>query len=352
MYRNDVSKGACSPPLEAVLEGSCPSRRPVWFMRQAGRYLPEYRSLRLGFDHFLDFCYTPSAAARATLQPIERYDLDAAIIFSDILVIPDLYGVLVEFKAGEGPCLSPVGEEEVVRLRERKRSSKVEAIFEALSRVRSELSPSLSLIGFCGAPWTVASYMVEGGKSVERENLRLLAYRREPWLFALMDWLVDVSIDFLCGQVEAGANVLQIFDTWAVDLSEELRPHFCYDPILRIVKGVKSRFPKIPIIGFARGLGVAQIDFVTHAGVDACGVEAGISRGWIRDNLLDRCPVQGNLDPVCLMAGGEALDGAVRNILEAFPKDRHIFNLGHGIKPGTDPEHLSKVISLIRDYDH
>lgn len=348
--------GPCSPersdkPLLAVLKGQAPSRRPVWMMRQAGRYLPEYRAVREQAGSFLDLCADPGLASEVTLQPTRRFDLDAAIIFADILLLPMALGQKLEFQQGEGPVLDPIGDlEGVVRLEASDPVSELAYVFEALDRVSGGLPRNMSLIGFCGAPWTVATYMIAGRGTADQRPAREAAYRGEEWFERLMDLLVRTSVDYLCAQVEAGAEVLQIFDTWAGVLSADQYRRRCIAPIRQIVSGVKARHPDVPVIGFPRGSGERYAEFVRETGVDAVSVDWMMSLEWVRDNLQSLLPVQGNLDPVVLAAGGSGLEREVDRILDGLDPARHVFNLGHGILPDTPIGHVEQLIGRIRSW--
>jgi uroporphyrinogen decarboxylase len=338
--------------LMDVIEGRVPSRRPIWLMRQAGRYLPEYMAMRNKAGSFLGLCYTPELAAEVTLQPLRRFDLDAAIVFADILLVPHALGVAVTFQAGEGPVVERVVDgERVAKLSDRSLGKEVEAVYETVRLVRERLAPEVALIGFCGAPWTVATYLVEGGSSTERLTARLAAFRGEAWLDTIIEVLVNASIEYLAGQVAAGADCVQIFDSWAGDLPDGLRQRFCFAPIRRIVDGLKARCGAVPVIGFARGLGAAQASFVEATGVQVCGLEAGVPLDWAARVLAPVVAVQGNLDPISLLAGGRGLEQDVARIATALPFWRHVFNLGHGIRPQTDPQSVAAVVDTVRRVD-
>ena len=333
--------------LLEVLKGRDPWRRPVWFMRQAGRYLPEYRRTRAQAGSFLDLCYDPRLATEVTLQPLKRFDVDAAILFADILLVPQAMGVQLSFREGEGPVLNVVDDAAAVRrLDADGAAGRLSAVYETVAKLAAALPGHVALIGFCGAPWTVASYMVEGGGSAERLNARLAAMRAEPWLDALIDKIVAASIDYLEQQVKAGAEAVQIFDTWAGDFGDGLRERYVFKPIARIVQGLKDRGIDVPVIGFARGIGAAQEAFALATGVQAVGCETTMPVAAMRV-LSDTVVVQGNLDPLLVMAGGTEMESAVRRLL-ALPKERHIFNLGHGFRPQTPPEHVERVMELVR----
>ena len=330
-----------------VLFRRAPRRRPIWFMRQAGRYLPEYRAVREKAGSFVDLCYNPVLAAEVTLQPLRRYDLDAAILFADILVVPHAMGLPLRFEEGEGPILGTVRSlDDLSRLRSVSGSFEVGQVCETVRLVRSRLSLDRALIGFCGAPWTVASYMVAGGSS-DRIQAKLAALRREPWFVSLIGRLVTESIDYLAAQVIAGAQVVQIFDSWAGDLVGEQLREFVLEPIEKIVSGLQIRCPGVPIIAFARGIGPGHSLVAALPGVSAVGVETEFDLDRISGNVV----VQGNLDPVALLAGADVARREAVRICGLVAKDRHIFNLGHGIRLGTDPEVVGAVVEAVRRFD-
>ena len=335
-----------------VLTGRKSERRPIWFMRQAGRYLPEYRKVREQAGSFLELCYSPQLAAEVTLQPFRRFDLDAAIIFADILVVPHAMGNGLSFVEGEGPKLETVrGSSDLSRLKAGLKSTQFESVAESVNRVRRDLGSSISLIGFCGAPWTVASYMVEGGSS-ERELARKIAYQKLPWFKELISRLVESSIEYLCIQIEAGADVVQIFDSWAGELPGELLTEYCVEPIRDIVAGVKSRFPAIPIIVFAKGVGYRHGEVYSKTKCQAVGIEAECSLEFMQSILPADAVIQGNLDPLLLLCDEDVVRKHTLDLVKSISRDRHIFNLGHGIKPQTNPEILTTIVKTIRDYDH
>ena len=338
-------------PLINVLAGRKPERRPIWFMRQAGRYLPEYRKVREQAGSFLELCYSPQLAAEVTLQPLRRFDIDAAIIFADILVVPHAMGNGLSFVEGEGPKLETVrSRSDLLRLNKGFKSQQFESVAESVNRVRRDLDSSISLIGFCGAPWTVASYMVEGGGS-ERELARKIAYQKELWFKELISRLVESSIEYLCIQIEAGADVVQIFDSWAGELPGELLTEYCIGPIRDIVAGVKSRFPAIPIIVFAKGAGFRHGEVYAETKCQAIGIEAECSLEFVQSILAADAVIQGNLDPLVLLCDSEVVRKYTLDIVGSISKDRHIFNLGHGIKPQTDPDVLTTIVKVIREFD-
>ncbi len=335
-----------------VLEGRKPWRRPVWFMRQAGRYLPEYRATRAQAGNFLELCYSPELATEVTLQPLRRFDLDAAILFADILLVPQAMGVELGFRQNEGPVLAAVRDmEDVKALKVGDAAERLSPIYETVERIAAALPPHVALIGFCGAPWTVATYMVEGGGSPERLRARMAAAKGQAWFDRLMDMLIEVSTDYLARQVEAGAEAVQIFDTWAGDLGDGLREKYVIAPVRRIVEGLRARGITVPVIGFARGLGAAQLAFARQTGVQAVGCEWALPVSYMRDVLAPEVVVQGNLDPLLVVAGGAAMEAAVERLVREIPMARHIFNLGHGFKPETPVAHVETLMRRIRAMD-
>jgi uroporphyrinogen decarboxylase len=320
-------------------------------MRQAGRYLPEYREVRKKAGSFLDLCYTPALAAEVTLQPLRRFDLDAAILFSDILVVPQAMGLALDFVENEGPRLETISDGgSVKRLVAENAAANLGKVYETVSLVRQQIARSVSLIGFCGGAWTVASYMIEGGSS-DRKRALGVATRGEEWFADLVEKVIEVSVDYLCGQVEAGAEALQIFDSWAGDVPAGLRESVVFEPSRKIIDGVRARHPNVPVILFARGLGDGHVAAARYCAPNAVGVEQGVSLGGLSDLLGDRFAVQGNLEPDKLLAGEQDFHAAVQAVLEDAPKGRHIFNLGHGILPSVAPERVTELIRLIREHD-
>jgi uroporphyrinogen decarboxylase len=318
-------------------------------MRQAGRYLPEYREIRRKVASFLDLCRNPELAAEVTLQPLRRFDLDAAIVFSDILVVPYALGQRVDFVEREGPKLEPVRDgKAVAALRPEHAPARLAPVYETIERVVAQLPKDVPLIGFCGAPWTVATYMVEGGGSNDQAAARLMAYRHRATFQQLIDVLVEASAEYLTNQVKGGASVLQIFDSWAGSLPEDEFGRWCIAPTRRLVDLVKAKSPHTPVIGFSRGAGVLAERYVKETGVDAIGCDTSQPISWIRDNLQTLVPVQGNLDPLLLIAGGAELEGRVETILDTLGDGPFIFNLGHGILPETPIEHVTRLVSLVK----
>lgn len=338
-------------PLLDVLGGVVPSRRPIWFMRQAGRYLPEYRQVREKAGSFLNLCYNPELAAEVTLQPLRRYDLDAAILFADILVVPHAMGLEVRFEENEGPLLEQVSDlHGVERLKPVRDSAQVKSIADTIGLVKGSLRTGQALIGFCGGPWTVASYIVEGGTS-DRRRAKVAAIERLPWFVALIERLVAESISYLGAQIEAGAEVIQLFDSWAGELSGETAELFVVEPLRQIVQKLRDRYPDLPVIVFGRGFGVRQPRLADATGAAGIGLETELAMEWAEAHVPKRTALQGNLDPVALRAGSEHIRRETRAVLKAVPMERHVFNLGHGIQPGTNPDALQFVIGEVRSWD-
>lgn len=345
-----ASQSPFKPFLE-VLSGRRQAVPPLWMMRQAGRYLPEYRDVRTRAGSFLDLCYTPDLAAEVTLQPIRRFGFDAAIIFSDILVLPHALGRSVRFEVGEGPRLDPLDTpDKVATLAAEADFTRLEPVFEALRIVRRELPPAVALIGFCGAPWTVATYMVAGQGTPDQAPARLIAYRHPDAFARIIDVLVENSIAYLVGQLAAGADALQIFDTWAGVLPPREFARWSIEPTRRIVEGVRARAPGARIIGFPRGAGALLPGYVAQTKVDAVSIDWTAAPDLIRDQVQSRVAVQGNLDPLALIAGGAALDQAIDDVLANFAAGRLIFNLGHGIQPETPIAHVERMVARVRDW--
>ena len=336
-------------PFLATLNGQPQAVPPIWLMRQAGRYLPEYKEIRATARGFIDFCYTPRLAIEATLQPIRRFGFDAAILFSDILVVPDALGMPVEFESGEGPRLQPItSAEEFSRLREDLDFARLEPVFETVSGVRSRLSPETALIGFCGAPWTVASYMIAGHGTPDQGPARMFAYRHPDLFQALIDRLARVSTEYLLRQIKAGAQAVQIFDSWAGVLPTPEFERWCLAPVKDMVRRLRAEAPHVPIIAFPRGAGTSVRDFASIDGLSAVGFDTAADMKWAVDVMPPRMALQGNLDPLVLIAGGAALDAHVDRILSNVAGRAHIFNLGHGILPHTPIAHVEHLLKRVR----
>jgi uroporphyrinogen decarboxylase len=339
-------------PLLRALSGEAVWPPPVWLMRQAGRYLPEYRAVRAGVKDFVALCTTPALAAEVTLQPIRRYGFDAAILFSDILMLPWALGHGLEFKEGEGPVLPRLRDEAgVAALDPARVADRVAPIMETVRLVRAGLAEEgfaeTTLIGFAGAPFTVACYMVEGGGSKDFAHVRGMAYAQPALFQRLMDVLTEASIEYLSAQVVAGAEALMLFDSWAGVLSPSLFRAHCVAPATRIVAALKARHPGVPVIGFPRLAGLMAREYAA-TGVAAVGVDTGSDIGLVASMVPAHVAVQGNLDPLAVVAGGAAMAGEVGSILASMRGRPFIFNLGHGIVPQTPPEHVAALLELVR----
>jgi uroporphyrinogen decarboxylase len=342
-------KTSLAKPFLAALAGERQKTPPIWLMRQAGRYLPEYRELRTKAPTFLDFCYDPRLAVEATLQPIRRFGFDAAILFSDILVISDALGQAVSFESGDGPRLDPIGDAEGLgKLRDEPDWSRLQPVFETLDRLKADLPKETALIGFCGAPWTVASYMIAGRGTPDQAPARLFAYRH-PDLFArLIDRLVDASAEYLRRQFAAGADAAQIFDSWAGVLPPAEFERWCVAPIQAIAAKVRAAKPNARLIAFPRGAGTQLAKFARLSEIDAIGLDTAVEPGAAIAALPERFTFQGNLDPLALVAGGRRLDEGIERVLSGFAGRAHIFNLGHGIVPETPVEHVERLVARVR----
>jgi uroporphyrinogen decarboxylase len=337
--------------LLCALDGEVLSTPPFWFMRQAGRYLPEYRKVRSTTKNFLDLCYTPDLAVEVTLQPLQRLKMDAAIMFSDILVIPDALGQKVEFKEGIGPVLEPIRKvQEISKLDLHGLHDHLSPVYEIINRLSKEIPDTTSLIGFAGSPWTLAIYMVEGKGGTECGTARVWAYKDPNAFQQLIDLLIEAVSAYLIKQIEAGAEVLQLFDSWAGVLSEDQYRRWIIEPNKKIVVNVRNVYPQIPIIGFPRNSGSKYFEFVQETEMDGLSIDHSVGLEWARDNLQSLTCIQGNLDNHTLLAGGDALDASVYKILEAFSTGPFIFNLGHGILPQTPPENVERVSEIIRNW--
>lgn len=334
--------------LLSALRGEAQAIPPMWLMRQAGRYLPEYRELRSKAKSFLDFCYTPAMAAEATLQPIRRFHFDAAILFSDILVVPDALGQTVSFETGEGPRLDPIETPEGVDQLGVFDAGKLSPVFETIDRVKSALPADVAFIGFCGAPWTVASYMIAGKGTPDQAPARLFAFRHHAAFQRLIDRLVEASVDYLIRQIDAGVEAVQIFDSWAGVLPANEFDYWCARPIGRMVAMLKERRPAVPVIAFVRGADAQLPGLTRRLGADGYGLDTALDSKWAVAETAPNVCLQGNLDPLALIVGGEALDREIDTILDAFAGRPHIFNLGHGILPQTPIEHVERLVARVR----
>ncbi|WP_068030342.1 uroporphyrinogen decarboxylase [Rhodoplanes sp. Z2-YC6860] len=335
-------------PLRDVLDGQRQAVPPLWLMRQAGRYLPEYMAIRNTVSGFLDLCFTPKLAAEVTLQPIRRFGFDGAILFSDILVIPQALGRQVRFAAGEGPLLEPLDDPSAMaNLRDALDHDVLAPVYETIGLVKAALSPGVTFLGFCGAPWTVATYMIAGRGTPDQAPARLFAYRHPDAFSRLIDVLAEASIQYLVRQLQAGVDAVQIFDTWAGVLPPLEFERWCVAPMQRIVAGVRQAVPDAKIIGFPRGAGSNLGRYVEKIPVNAVGLDWMIDFDVARA-IQKRRPVQGNLDPLVLRAGGAALDRGVDAVLENFAEGPFVFNLGHGILPDTPISHVEQMIRRVR----
>ncbi|HYX47051.1 MAG TPA: uroporphyrinogen decarboxylase [Sphingomicrobium sp.] len=334
--------------LLAVLKGERRDPVPMWMMRQAGRYLPEYRQLRQEKGSFLNLVYDPDAAAEVTLQPLERFpQLDAAILFSDILIVPFAIGQNLTFVAGEGPRLTPpLMSAELDDLTPF--LVRLEPIYETVRKVSRKLDADKTLIGFAGSPWTVATYMIAGQGSRDQGEARRLAYADPGRFAALLERIEQVTLSYLSAQIEAGAEAIQLFDSWAGSLSPAQFEQSVIAPTARIIAALRERHPKVPVIGFPKGAGGKLAAYARETGANAVGLDETVDPVWAAKELPANLPVQGNLDPLALIAGGESLCTSVQRILDAFAGRPHIFNLGHGILQDTPIEHVGELIALVK----
>ncbi len=341
--------------LIRALHGEVQARPTFWFMRQAGRYLPEYRAVRTQASDFVQLCLTPDLATEITLQPVRRFLMDAAILFSDILMVPYGLGQKLEFREGVGPVLEPVRDAAgVARLQAASDGllHRVAPVFETVKRVSAGLPLDTALIGFAGAPWTVAAYMVEGGGSRDFLNARRLA-NADPELFGkLIGLLVDATTRYLIAQIEAGAEAVQIFDSWAGALSDDEFRRWAIEPVREIVSRLQAKHPSVPIIAFPRGAGVHYNSYATETGVEAVSLDSSIPPEWAAKQLQPQSAIQGNLDPLLLVVGGKPMEEATLRILKALGRGPFVFNLGHGILPETPPDNVARLSELIRAWHH
>ncbi|NLH79726.1 MAG: uroporphyrinogen decarboxylase [Phyllobacteriaceae bacterium] len=331
-----------------VLSGESVFPPPIWIMRQAGRYLPEYRATRAEAGGFLDLCYTPKLATEVTLQPIRRYGFDAAILFSDILVVPDALGRKVAFKEGEGPVLEPLDLAEVDALDPTAIHGRLAPVYEAVELIRAGLPAETTFLGFCGAPWTVATYMIAGRGTTDQGPARKAALGDPEGFAKLVDVLVEASIAYLAKQISCGVDAVQIFDTWAGVLDESEFEKWVIAPAKRIVAGLRAIHPNARVIGFPKGAQALLERYVVETGVDAVGIDWTVPHAFARDRIQPRAAVQGNLDPMRVVVGGRALDEGVDRVLDGLGAGRLIFNLGHGITPEADPAHMARLVDRVR----
>ena len=324
---------------------------PIWLMRQAGRYLPEYRAVRATTRSFLEFCYTPDKAVEVTLQPVRRFGLDAAIIFSDILVVPDALGQKVWFEEGEGPKLEALTDPaDFGQLTRARLPEKLAPVYEAIRRTRAELPRETALLGFAGAPFTLACYMIEGSGSRDFAKVKGWAYRHPDSFGLLIDLLVDAVVDHLVNQIDAGADAVQLFDSWAGVLPEEQLFGWSLEPMVRIAHAVHARHPKTPIIAFPRAVGPATLMYRRNDAFAALSIDTGIGAHWAARELQPHICLQGNLDPLMLVAGGAALEREATRILDKLGHGPFVFNLGHGVVPQTPPEHVAQLVEIVRNW--
>lgn len=334
-----------------VLDGETIFPPPIWLMRQAGRYLPEYRATRATANGFLNLCYSPELAVEVTMQPIRRFGFDAAILFSDILVIPDALDRNVHFVTGEGPKMDPIDVDGINHLQSKGFLEHLAPVFETVRRLRVELPNKTTLLGFCGAPWTVATYMIAGHGTPDQAPARLFAYEHPEAFEQLLDILSDMSAQYLIAQIDAGADAVQIFDSWAGVLGEQEFEKFAVKPVKRMIDQVKHARPQAKIIAFAKGAGYLLKDYRQKVGSDGIGLDWAVPLSFAKELQKDGA-VQGNLDPMLMVAGGQALETGIDHIMENLSNGPLIFNLGHGITPQADPENVTKLINRVRKYPH
>jgi uroporphyrinogen decarboxylase len=336
-------------PLLDTLRGANLARRPVWLMRQAGRYLPEYRALRAQKGGFLELAYDSEAAAEVTLQPVRRFGFDGAILFSDILVIPHAMGQDLWFEAGEGPRLAPRLVDGLWNALE-PAPERLEPVYGTVRRVRAALAPEVTMLGFAGSPWTVATYMVAGQGSKDQAETRQLAYGDPGAFAALIAGIEEATFHYLLGQIDAGVEAVQLFDSWAGSLSPAQYERWVIAPTARLASRLHAARPDVPVIGFPKGSGEKLPAYARETGVDAVGIDETIDPLWAARALPAGMPVQGNLDPLLLMAGGDELDRQARAVLDAFADRPHVFNLGHGIGQFTPIAHVEHLLGVVRSW--
>jgi uroporphyrinogen decarboxylase len=335
--------------LLETLRGTNSPERPVWLMRQAGRYLPEYRALRAQKGGFLALVFDSAAAAEITLQPIRRFGFDGAILFSDILIVPHAMGQDLEFLTGEGPRLSPrLVDSQLTALHAV--PERLTPIYETVAQVRAALGTGRTLLGFAGSPWTVATYVVAGEGSRDQHETRAMAYRDPASFQAIIDAIVAVTVEYLAGQIAAGAEAVQLFDSWAGSLAPAEFERWVIAPTAAIVAALKARHPDVPVIGFPKGAGEKLAAYARETRVDALGLDETIDPLWAAKTLPAGMPVQGNLDPLLLLSGGDELERQARHVLDAFAERPHVFNLGHGIGQFTPIEHVERLLSTVRSW--
>ncbi len=341
--------GSGGKKILEVLSGKVVSPPPVWMMRQAGRHLPEYLETRARARDFLDFCYTPSLASEATLQPVRRYGMDAAILFADILLILDALGLKVAFEKGEGPLVEEISRpSDLDRVKPQAAANRLSPVYETVARVKAELPASTALIGFAGSPWTVTLYAIEGRGKTDKSMAWRWAHGRPQDLAAAMDRVTEATAHYLAAQAAAGADALMLFDSWAEGLPDNIFREVIIAPTKRLVARLREMGVSAPVIGFPRGAGVMVPEYVRETGVTAVGLDTAAAPGFINRELPRDFPVQGHLDPLLLIEGGGRLDARVDELLDAYGARPHIFNLGHGIRPETPIAHVEQVINRIR----
>jgi uroporphyrinogen decarboxylase len=334
--------------LIEVLKGHPAARTPLWLMRQAGRYLPEYRALREKSGGFMEMCLTPALAAEVTLQPVRRFPLDAAILFSDILMVPHGLGQPVRFEDGRGPVLDAIDRAEDLNcLDSTGFGQRVAPVMAAIRLIREKLPRATALLGFAGAPWTVASYMIEGGSSRDYEKAKAWAYGDNAGFARLIEILVNATSDYLLAQIEAGVDAVQIFDSWVGALAAAELQRWGLEPTAEIVRRVKQRHPEIPVIVFPRGAGVSYADYASRCDCDALSLDQSLPPAWAAQELQPKKALQGNLDPLLVVQGGVAMKAAAENILKTFGAGRFVFNLGHGILQTTPPDHVAELCEIV-----
>lgn len=341
-------------PILQALKKEKTDKVPLWLMRQAGRHLPEYREVRSSTNNFLDFCYNPKLASKVTLQPVSRYGVDAAILFSDILVIPHALGQNVSFVAGSGPVLEPITTLiDINKLNIKNINIKLLNIYKTVSNVKKAINEkykTTTLIGFAGSPWTVATYVIEGGSSKDYMSTKSWSYSSPKEFSLLIDILIEATVEYLIQQIEHGVEVIQLFDSWAGVLSETQFANWVIKPTKIIIDAIRKKHPTIPIIGFPRGAGILYKNFVTETGVDCISIDPSVPINWAAKHLQSECAVQGNLDNLSLLIGNENTDNEVIKILNGLSNGPFIFNLGHGILPTTPIENVERLIKLVKGF--
>ncbi len=348
MARHLLPSDPSAKPLLRVLRGETLPIPPIWLMRQAGRYLPEYRALRELVGGFLDLCLTPELAAEVTLQPVRRFALDAAILFSDILIVPYALGQPLEYRDGEGPVLEAVrSPAAIAALSDADFRDRIAPVWRTVERVKEKLHQNIALIGFAGAPWTVATYMIEGGSSRDFAAVKSLAFSDPVSFGVLIDRLIAGTVVYLDGQIRAGAEVVQLFDSWAGVLPEAAFRQWVIAPTKKIVSALRESHPQVPIIGFPRGAGLMYRAYLSETGVDALSIDQTVPLDIARRTLQPLGAVQGNLDPLLLVGGGEPMTAAAREIVATLGTGPFVFNLGHGVLPATPPDHVQALIDLV-----